>query len=129
MNWRFCERPGAPYTIYSVSDGSELAGYVVLKKWRDPDGMQKAHILDIHGVNAHALQELIAAAETYAVGCNEVNAWAVENYVYRECFETAGFSSTGNATQPVIAKTFDGTQWAFPKGRCSLSYGDGDSQY
>jgi hypothetical protein len=127
VNWRFCRRPGSLYTIYRTGSGEELSGYVVLKRWQDPDGYRKAHILDLHALNETALAELIAAAENYAADCDELNLWAVQGYPYRAYLEGSGFSPV--LRQPLVARSYNGSTPAYPGGYCSLSYGDGDSQY
>jgi hypothetical protein len=128
MNWRFCGRPGSPYTISIIRDGEELAGYVVLKRWQEPDGYRKAHIVDLHAVDSGALTHLLAAAESYAGGCEELNLWAVRGYVYRGSLEAMGFQP-GRDRQPLIARMLDASSVSFPDGCTSLAYGDGDSQY
>jgi hypothetical protein len=129
MNWRFCARPGSPYTVYAFRKLNSLAGYVILKRWQDPDGYRKAHIVDMHASDDNALSQLIAAAEWYADGLGEVNLWAVEGYPYRCALERIGFSPNDAARQPVIARAYDGTRLEYPPGKCSLSYGDGDTLY
>ena len=128
LNWRFCRRPGNPYTIYDIRDGGELAGYVVLKRWQDADGYRKAHIMDLHALNPAALSQLIAAAESYAVGANELNLWAMCGYPYRAALETMGFVPRPSSRQPLIARVFDASI-EFPAGNASLTYGDPDYQY
>ena len=126
-NWRFCSRPGSPYTVYVDRQAGRMAGYVVLKQWQDPDGYRKAHILDLHALDDESLANLIAAAECYANGCNELNLWAVQGYPYRASLDAGGFASWHR--QPLVARTFDGPKVEYPQGACSLGYGDGDSQY
>jgi hypothetical protein len=127
MNWRFCHRPGSPYTVYTVGGAEGLAGYVILKRWQEPDGYRKVHIMDLHAMDDAALRRLIAAAESYAAGCDELNLWAIQGYPYRGFLEAAGFEPSRR--QPLLAKTLDGSSILFPDGNSSLSYGDGDSQY
>ena len=129
MNWRFCRRPGAPYTVYVTGSESDWRGYIILKRWRDENGYRKAHIMDLHADDPAALRELLAAAESYAAGYGEVNLWAIEGYPYRAWLESAGFTTTDADRQPLLARPLNGFQALFPEGNCSLSYGDGDSQY
>jgi hypothetical protein len=68
MNWRFCCRPDSPHTISTIGDGEELTGYVVLKRWQEPDGYRKAYILDLHAVDSGALTHLLTAAESMRPG-------------------------------------------------------------
>jgi hypothetical protein len=127
MNWRFYDRPTSPYTVYAAGLGEELHGYIVLKSWPEPDGYRKAHIMDLHAVDEFWLKQLIAAAESYAAGFDELNLWAVQGYPYLSCLEQMGFS-VGHR-QPLLARSFDGFSLSYPAGPCSLSYGDGDTQY
>lgn len=129
MNWRFLNRPGAPYTAYALEDGQEMAGYVVLKRWQDSNGYRKAHILDLHGRDQEALSHLLAAAESYAAGSDELNLWAIPGYPYRNFLESLGFAPRMEARQPMIVRGFNGSGLKLPAGPCCLSYGDGDCQY
>jgi hypothetical protein len=129
MNWRFCERPGAPYTVYAIEDGDGWVGYVVLKSWQEPDGYRKAHIVDLHALDEAALSHLVAAAECYAVNCNELNLWAIQGYPYRNFLERMGFGSRDAVPQPLAVRTLDGSSVEFPNGNASFSYGDGDTVY
>jgi len=128
VNWRFFQRPGSVYTTYAATDSAGLlVGYVVLKLWREPNGYSKAHILDLHALNDEALSELLAAAECYATGCDELNLWAVQGYPYRTFLESSGFSPSHR--QPLLAWPYNGFPVPYPSGSCSLAYGDGDTQY
>lgn len=127
VNWRFFERPGSLYTVYATGREGQLGGYVVLKRWREPDGYRKAHILDLHALDADALSELIAAAECYAAGSDELNLWAIAGYRYRSHLESLGFSPVFR--QPLIVRSYSGPSPPYPGGLCCLSYGDGDTQY
>jgi hypothetical protein len=129
MNWRFLDRPGSPYVAYTIGDGEGLAGYIVLKQWQDANGYRKAHIMDLHAEDDAALSQLIRAAESYAIGCEELNFWALPGYAYRSSLEALGFAVRAEARQPLIARTFNGFCLNFPAGKSSLSYGDGDCQY
>jgi hypothetical protein len=129
MNWRFCNRPGAPYRVYVLERMGNLQGYVVLKRWQDPDGYRKAHIVDLHASDQTALHGLLAAAESYAADCDELNLWTIEGYPYREFLQNAGFSVRDPAPQPLAVRTCDDSPVVFPAGGSSFSYGDGDTVY
>jgi hypothetical protein len=129
VNWRFCERPGSPYTVLTVSRQHQIRGYVVLKTWRDPDGYRKAHILDLHAADRDSLLELIAAAETYADGYDEINLWAVRGYVYGDALQSIGYAPNQAAYQPFIARPYVPGPLVYPQGVCSFGYGDGDTLY
>jgi len=127
MNWRFCCRPGSPYTVYLAAEAKGISGYVILKRWQEQSGYRKAHIVDLHAAGDGTLSQLIAAAESYASDCDELNLWAAEHYPYREALEAMGF--TPGFRQPLIARPYDGSAITYPAGKCSLSYGDGDTLY
>lgn len=127
MNWRFCRRPGSPYTVFTSQEGREMSGYVILKRWQEPDGYRKAHIVDLHALNETAVCGLLAAAESYAADCNELNLWAAQGYPYRAALTGCGFEA--GFRQPLIARTYDRSPISYPEGECSLSYGDGDTLY
>lgn len=127
MNWRFFRRPGLPYTVYTAREAGVLAGYIVLKRWTDPDGYRKAHILDLHAANESAAAKMLQAAESYAAGCGELNLWAAQGCPYRKWLEASGFLPSHR--QPLLARTLNGSTVRYPSGPCCLSYGDGDSQY
>lgn len=129
MNWRFCRRPGSPYTIYTTGPEDAWTGYIILKSWQEESGYRKAHIMDLHAVNEAAFQELLKAAESYADGYGEVNLWAVQGYPYRRWLEAWGFTTTPADHQPLLARPFNAFMPVYPEGDCCLSYGDGDSQY
>lgn len=126
-NWRFCGRPGSPYSVYAAGPDDQLRGYVVLKRWQEPDGYRKAHIIDLHALDEGALASLITAAESYAGDCEELNLWAVQGYPYRSSLESMGFAASFR--QPLIVRTYDSSPLSYPTGKGSLSYGDGDSLY
>ena len=127
MNWRFCRRPGAPYTVYAALGGGGWAGYVILKRWQEPDGYRKAHIVDLHAADEAVLTDLIRAAESYAAGCNELNLWSIAGYPYRNALEAMGFAPSYH--QPLLIRTYDTSRLEYPGGPASLSYGDGDTLY
>jgi hypothetical protein len=129
MNWRFCHRPGAPYTVYATGHDGQLSGYVILKRWHDETGYKKAHIVDLQALDAESLSHLVAAAESYASGCDELNLWSVKGYRYRESLERLGFAANPAAFQPLIARAYDGSTLQYPDGPASFSYGDGDTLY
>ena len=129
MNWRFCNRPGAPYTVFALAEGKCWSGYVVLKQWRNPDGYRKAHILDMHASGADSLSHLVAAAESYGADCDELNLWAVQGYLYRDFLLTMGFAINAEAYQPFIARPYNGGVLRYPQGPSSFGYGDGDTLY
>ena len=127
VNWRFCRRPGSVYMVFAVSEPGAMSGYVVLKRWQEPDGYRKAHIVDLHAADDGVLAQLIAAAESYAAGCDELNLWAVQGYMYRAALEAMGFDVAFR--QPLIVRNYDGSPISYPEGRSSFTYGDSDTVY
>jgi len=128
MNWRFCDRPGRPYTVVAVERDGELAGYAVLKRWHEPDGYTKAHIVDVHALDEAVLLELLKAAESYAAGCDELNLWSAPGYPYLRLLEAGGFSPRAEGRQPLIAKALGAVALNLD-GPAGFSYADGDFVY
>ncbi|MFZ2491219.1 MAG: GNAT family N-acetyltransferase [Thermoanaerobaculia bacterium] len=90
INWRVAERPDKQYTRFILERGTTLAGYVVLKKFDDGD-YRKTHIMDIHAQDESALDELLAAAESFAAGRDELNLWSNRCDPYREQLLARGY--------------------------------------
>lgn len=90
MNWRLVDRPDRRYTCMVLERGDDLAGYVVLKEFDDKD-FRKTHIMDIQAEDDEAALELIAAAESFAAGRDELNLYTTERNPYQRLFEQRGF--------------------------------------
>jgi len=85
LNWRYFERPGSPYSVFSISSGGQWQGYIVvrlLEKWGlrlgtlvdlffDPDCAPAGQLLLCHAEKqlrasgADVLWGLFAAPQTY----------------------------------------------------------------
>lgn len=91
MNWRVVERPDKKYTLFIYEDGSKIRGYIVLKHF-DDHGYLKSHILDIQADGVDVLSDLIAAAENFAAGRDELNLWTNSRNPYKQSFLASGFS-------------------------------------
>jgi hypothetical protein len=126
LNWRYSDRPSKPYTRFAFYESSKLEGFIVIKRWQEPDGYRKAHIMDLWALTDNAVSQLLAAAETYAADCNELNLWSVTGYPYRNQLEANGFVARESARQPIIARALTGENMLFPMGAASFMYGDGD---
>ncbi len=69
LRWRYVENPGGGFRILRASRGGQLAGYLVGKIQKEPDGTQVAYILDVatedeaslHALLREALREFHAA--------------------------------------------------------------------
>ena len=128
MNWRFCGRPDSPYAVYIMGCDHDVQGYVVLKRWRDPDGTSKTHVIDLHAMHKEAFGQLVAAAESWAFGSREVNLWSMQNYAYGELAAECGFLRRSAPPQPLAVRSLGATVMQ-PGGLTSFSYGDGDLLY
>jgi len=125
LNWRYFERPANPYTAYAYSPSGKLAGFIVLKFWKEPSGFRKAHIMDLWSASDAATSELLAAADSFAAECDELNLWCVEHFPWRAALDAHGFVARPSATQPVITRSL-GSEIEFRAGASSFMYGDGD---
>ena len=90
MNWRVTDRPDIKYKKFIYDEGKDLKGYVILKQFSDK-GYKKTHILDMHAENKEIFLELMAAAESYAYGSDELNMWTNIYNPYQKYFLEQGF--------------------------------------
>lgn len=90
INWRVVSRPDRRYTRFVYEEGPDLEGYVVLKHF-DDKGYRKSHILDIQAESDDILHELIAGAESFAHGRDELNMWTNLHNPYHQSFLEQGF--------------------------------------
>jgi hypothetical protein len=90
MNWRVVSRPDQKYTKFLYEEGSRIMGYIVLKHF-DEKGYRKSHILDIQADTDEALNELIAAAESFSSDRDELNMWTNLRNPYHQAFLDHGF--------------------------------------
>jgi hypothetical protein len=124
MNWRFVHRPDQHYTSFVYEDQSDIRGYVVLKHFDDKD-YRKSHILDIQAEDDDAMQELIAAAETFAEGRDELNMWTNPNNPYRQIFLAHGFYEKEGQDLLIIHFNY-GEKEAVAEGSWWFCLGDND---
>ena len=90
MNWRVVDQPDRQHTRFVYEDGTAIRGYIVLKHF-DDGGYRKSHILDIQAETEDVLCELIAAAESFAHGREELNMWTNVHDPYQRAFLAQGF--------------------------------------
>ena len=94
LNWRYFERPGSPYRVFSVSYGAEWKGYVVirlLEKW----GLRLGTLIDLfcdpHCVELARLLIDRAEAELRAQGADLLWALFSSPTSYQKLLRRAGF--------------------------------------
>lgn len=126
MNWRFCEKPGKPYSAYVFYEKNTLSGYIILKRWKELNGQFTLHIIDMHALTDTALSELLAVAESCSLGCEKIDLWSVDGYPYRKRLEELGYVAVENGSRPIAIRTIDGSKLTFPGGPASFMFGDGD---
>lgn len=90
MNWRVMHQPDRRYTKFVYEERTGLKGYVVLKHF-DQEGYRFSHILDIQAKTEDVFHELIAAAESFAHGRDELNMWTNLHNPYHQSFQEEGF--------------------------------------
>ncbi len=66
LNWRYVEKPGANYTIYSAWEKDELVGYIILSI-SEKTGLQIGNIIDLLIIpgKIKAARDLLSAASSY----------------------------------------------------------------
>jgi GNAT superfamily N-acetyltransferase len=73
MAWR-CAPPDRRYSCWGLERDGILAGTAILKHYQGPKGIV-THLLSLLAQDQQARAELLAAAESFAVGTRELNLW------------------------------------------------------
>lgn len=126
MNWRFLNRPVAPYTTLAYYNRGKMTGYVILKRWVEPNGYRKAHIMDLVALDLQGLAEVLSAADAFSADCDELNLWNSPDYPYRGSLVKHGFTAQPELRQTVIIKDLQDSVLTFPVGQSTFMYGDAD---
>ncbi len=126
LNWRYTNKPGNQYVAYEAIEDGRLAGLIVLKKWVEPSGYTKAHIMDLCAESDRALESLLVAADHFSVGLDELNLWSAAGYPYRQVLRKAGYFWRDKVTQPVIARKLCRDVPGVEEGAWVFTYGDAD---
>lgn len=109
LNWRYA-RPDQHYTRYQLQLGSELAGYVVLKRFFDHERHdEKVHIVDLRAANPEAFRHLVRAAYGFAQGVGELNTWAFEGTSFYGALHQMGFRQTEELRHLIVYRHGLGT--------------------
>jgi hypothetical protein len=124
MNWRVAFRPNIQYKKFIYEEDKKLKGYVVLKHFDDKE-YKKSHILDIHAENKDILGELIATAESFAAGRNELNMWTNINNPYHNYFLKQGFFERTSDDLLIIHFNY-GKKWSIEPGNMWFCLADND---
>jgi len=92
LNWRFIKNPDVNYEIYSVKDGKEMLGYVVLKKYKK-NNEEIGHIVDILAADNDIVEILLSISYNYFLENNihNISCWMQSSYFYNEILEKEGF--------------------------------------
>lgn len=90
MNWRLVDRPDRQYTNMVLERGGELADYLALKHFDDGE-IRKSHIMDLQAEDDEAFDQLLAAAQSFADGRDELSLYSNDNDPYQAGFIAAGF--------------------------------------
>lgn len=125
LNWRFIMKPGANYKVFlSQQVDQEITGYIVVKQF-ESGGIKKGHILEMHADTDLDLRKLLAAAETYADGCCELNMWTNPKDPYRDRILELGYEER-ESTDRLIFHTNYGEKIMVPEGPLYFSLSDND---
>lgn len=96
LRWRVDRNPSERYTRLVVPDGERLAGYAILKNYRDED----VDILELEAIDEEVLRLLVATASHYAYERSRPNlhTWCLPRDRRRLWMERTGFVGTGPVT-------------------------------
>jgi predicted acetyltransferase len=125
MNWRLAN-PGQSYTRYICLRQRAMSGYVVLKHYHGPKG-HVTHLLDLLALDDQSLQELVAAAENFAVGTGEFNVWSNANDPLRTKLLALGFNEQQSPDSLIFHDNSQDASIGLPKsGSWHFCYADND---
>ncbi len=124
VNWRVVNRPDQRYTKLVYEDDSELQGYIILKHF-DEGSYRKSHILDIQATTDEALHELLAAAEGFAQGRDELNVWTNPRNPYQRAFLDEGFVERDSPDRLILHTNY-GNREAINEGAWWFCLADND---
>ena len=133
LNWRYLERPDQKYYAFGALEGNSLAGYVVLKLYKDGE-ILKGHIIDILSWPGRkdVAQFLIEESENYFVEHETYieSAWVTGSRLYNEILSAKGFQP--QRPRPLICRlnfekdrfqrVLDGENWYFTMGDTTEIY-------
>ena len=93
LNWRFVENPDVGYVKYTISDNSQVLGYVVLKVYPTGDIMN-GHIVDILSVpEEQVLKSLLGYSFDFLLerGICNISCWVPAGSFYDSILKEEGF--------------------------------------
>src|SRR4029079_17122074 len=98
LRWRFFDRPGSEYALYTIADERQVCCYAVVKRYVR-DGINYGHILDwrISRRGQDRSTELLAALwkqfQQWEIEC--VSCWARSDRRLEQKLAEAGLTKTG----------------------------------
>jgi len=94
LNWRYCEKPGKEYRIYSAKDNQSLVcGFVVIKLYKE-NGEVTGHLIDALVIdNSQAHWSLLTATLDYfeKEGASIITCWFPDNSLISGVLRKTGF--------------------------------------
>jgi len=127
LNWRYLERPDQKYYAFGHYEDDSLAGYVILKLYKDAQ-IIKGHIVDILSLSGRediALSLIEASGQFF--GRNKADlqsAWVAGSRMYNDILSAQGFRPVRprplicriNIDKEKYGRVLDGTHWYFTMG-------------
>jgi len=123
LQWRYVQNPSARYRILACVTQQDLAGYAVLKRYRD-----ELHVVDLCTLREEEVELQLVAAAARAECAATLSLWLSVGHPLHAALERLGFRNaepityfSGRATAPelISAGVLDYRQWR-------LSMGDSD---
>ena len=127
LNWRYLERPDQKYYAFGLYEDNALAGYVILKLYKDSE-ILKGHIIDIFSLSGRKdiALSLIEESERFFIEnkTNVQSTWVTGSALYNEILLTRGFKPVRprplicrlNFDQEKYGRVLDGKNWYFTMG-------------
>ena len=127
LNWRYLERPDQKYYAFGIYEDNTLAGYVILKLYKDGE-ILKGHIIDILSLSGREdiALSLIEESENFFIEnkTDIESAWVAGSGLYNDILSAKGFKPL--RPRPLICRlnldkekykpVLNGKNWYFTMG-------------
>lgn len=125
FKWRFNTRPNVQYRIFVVESGTELGGVAVCKRYSDGH-CYRAHVVELLSESRGATEELMAAAETYATGAEELTLYTNPQDPWRDALLSMGYEERQGSDCLIMHGNQGPVELPDPQGAWTFNLSDND---
>lgn len=124
LEWRYVLRPAVTYQPLGLREGGELRAWGVIKRYQDPTGPVRLHVMELWGRDTRSAAAWLRAVVRMGRGAEEVNAWVSVTSPLHAAYVDAGFLLTAERRQKVIVRPLHAAPVLPDAG--VMSFGDAD---